>query len=249
MSKRVDDLEHRTKEAVITLEHLLAPSAGKGTRSILAEMLRRAEQPFGVDGYKTRVGVDPSGVGGGSGDLTSVEGAANFRMEDVCQRCVNGVFNGRTCKICGGSGKRWADPIGDAVHELVTQLGVIFRASVAVSSKTEAVMGSAARVAGRQNTLSFCGVPSCERSRIGLSGVGNDRLRNGWCPRCSLHFNSWRLLHRTSDPGADRVAFIAYMERWFAEQVIKAKERAERESREIDRLRHKGELPRARTRT
>src|ERR1700677_663153 len=84
VSKRTDDLERRVKRACETAEHLLAPWAGKGTPSVLFEFMRRGEQPFGADGYASRSALDPSGVGGGSSDMTSVESAANSRMQDVC---------------------------------------------------------------------------------------------------------------------------------------------------------------------
>jgi hypothetical protein len=104
-------------------------------------------------------------------------------------------------------------------------------------------MGAASKLLGRQSSLSYCAVEACPRATEGVSGVGSDRLRNGYCPRCSLHFDSWRLLNKTSDPGADRVTFNQFMTTWFAEQKRKAEVRAEKESREIDRLRRRGELP------
>jgi len=248
VSKRTDDLERRVKRACETAEHLLAPWAGKGTPSVLFEFMRRGEQPFGADGYASRSALDPSGVGGGSSDMTSVESAANSRMQDVCKRCEgSGKFQGRAkCKACGGSGKRFADPIGDGVTDGLRELGVALRALEVVGAKIDLVMGSAARFAGRQSTLTNCEVPSCSAA---ISGVGNDRKRSGCCPRCFLHLSTWRLVHPTTgDPGADRQAFYAFMADFFQQKELKAQARAEKESREIERLRRRGELPTARAR-
>ena len=247
LTRRSDELERKCKSAIEILEHLLAPSAGKGSHSVLVEILRRAEQPSGVDGYRTRTSLDPSGVGGGS-ELTSVEAAASSRMDDICSRCGGsgkGTGRGR-CRGCAGSGRRWADPIALAAEALVKELYVLSRSAGVISSQTDAVMGSAARLAGRQSSLQgVCQVAACGAT---VSGVGSDRLRSGWCHRCFLHWSTWRLLNRTPDPGADRASFASYMETFLAQKAAKEEARAERESKELDRLRKRGELPTARAR-
>jgi hypothetical protein len=247
VSRRTDELERRVKKANETLEHLIGAWAGKGTPSVLFEFMRRGEQPFGADGYATRSALDPSGVGGGSSDMTSVESAANARMADKCSRCEGtGKYGGRAkCRACNGSGRRWADPVSEDVTEALKQLGVALRALDTVASRVDSVMGTAAKFAGRQSTLQgTCAVEACSAQ---VSGIGSDRLRGGFCNRCSLHHGSWKLLHPPSgDPGADRLAFVGYMTDWLAQKAQRDRERAERESREIERLRRRGELPAAR---
>ena len=248
VTRRSDNLEYRVKKGTEALEHLLAPWAGKGTPSVLAELMRRGEQPFGADGYATTSALDPSGVSANS-ELTSVEGAASARMADKCSRCDGtGKGQGRgKCRACNGSGKRWADPVADSVTIFLKELGVALRALAVVDAQVDSVMGSAAKLAGRQSSLQgTCQVAACGAT---VSGVGNDRLRGGFCHRCYLKLTTWRLLHPTSsDPGADRQGFIIYMGEWLAERAQKEREKAEREAKEIERLRRRGELPTARVR-
>jgi hypothetical protein len=249
VSRRTDDLERRIKRANETVEHLLAPWAGKGTPTVLFEFMRRGEVGSAVDGYANKTALEPSGVGGhGTGEWTSVEAAGNARVADVCRACQGtGKYGTRgKCRACGGSGRRWADPIGDGVVDGLKELGVALRALEVVAAKIDLVMGSAARFVGRQSTLTNCEVPSCAAS---ITGIGSDRKRSGCCPRCYLHLCSWRLVHPTSgDPGADRQVFYVHMAEFFEQQEAKARAKAERESREIERLCRRGELPSARVR-
>jgi hypothetical protein len=128
---------------------------------------------------------------------------------------------------------------------LVKELYVLSRSAGTIGAKTDSIMGGAAKLQGRQSTLGTCSIPACAAM---VTGVGSDRLRTLYCHRCYLRWSSWHLLNKTADPGADRVAFAAYMETWLAEKAAKDRAKAERESKELDRLRRRGELPTARAR-
>lgn len=148
------------------------------------------------------------------------------RAQDVCGRCDEGQWHGRACKYCGGSGRRWADPIGEAVADLARELEALARCANLIAGKTTLVMGAADRWRGRQSALQgTCGVTACGRV---VTGVGEDRIKGGYCPRCYLHFCSWKLINRPSgDPAADRAAFVVYMATWIANKA--ERDRARRE--------------------
>ena len=165
-------------------------------------------------------------IGSSFKESTAPEAATLQRIQDVCGRCENGQWRGRTCKFCGGSGRRWADPIGDAVRDLVKDLHALERYANSIAGKTTIVMGAADRWRGRQSALQgTCQVPACGRV---VAGVGEDRLKGGMCNRCYLHYTSWKLVNAPSgDPGADRQVFFGYMAKWLEAKAQKEREKAD----------------------
>lgn len=242
---RVLDLEDRTKDAIAILEAFLRPSPIRGRGTVLADMLKRAEQPSGPDGFPTRgSGAGDEGRGGGPsirvGDDTvpldsSTEAAMFARVEDICSHCEAGKVNGRTCKYCGGSGKRWADPIADAAHATVVDLKELARIANRLDRYRETIMGAADRFRGREDHTQG----PCDACGTVVSGNGEDRKKRGFCPRCYFRWTAWALTNKTSDPGADRRRFIEYMGKWLADKAL----REAAEVSEIARLQARSELP------
>jgi len=215
LSPRSVALQDKLKGAVRSLELLLKPAEILSRGSVLTDLIYRANQASHADGYKAGMTQDTT-KGGEVSDPTL---SAVIRREmDVCDRCVQGkatLDDGRevVCRACGGSGRRWADPIADAVSKLVEGLGMVFRATHDIDRQRELVLGTEAEMRGRQSSLQGeCWVESC---RSTVSGVGSDRLRAGLCPRCYSKWGTWKLTHPPSDdPGSDRLKFSRYMAEW-----------------------------------
>jgi hypothetical protein len=223
VSKRAEELEGLARSAVLTLEHLLAPGPVRG-RTLLAELLRRAEQPMEADGFRGSA-LPVAGVTG-FGSSTSVEVAVVQREEDRCERCDEGIIERSdgtrvNCRACNGTGRRRPDPVADAVRDIVRHLRVCEQAAGVIHAKTNVVMDAADRVFVRGSLAGNCAVAGCARF---VSGNGEDRLRMGYCRRCYLRWTSWRLVNKTADPGHDRMTFQAWMTEWLRDEAHKEEE-------------------------
>lgn len=216
---RTRALEDHARAALITLEHLLAPSEIKGRGTRLADLLYRAEITNLPDGMRSVI-PEAATSGGHVTDVTAT--AALARLSDVCGQCDGGsrtLADGRVvaCKTCGGTGRRFRDPMGEAVRDLVDNLGVLCRAAEIVERRQGLIFVSARERVGRESSLQgVCCVPACARV---VSGSPSDRLKRGYCPRCYLRFCSWRITHRTED---DRGAFASFMAQRLSEQKLSA---------------------------
>jgi len=207
--------EDRAREGIDALEALLKPAEVHGRGTLLADLLYRAELTSRPDGYSR--GGSGEKVGGGGEATDSTLSTALARMEDVCTRCVGGQYSlsdGRRvpCRACRGTGRRWADPIGDAVGEILERLSEIARAARIIDMRRSTVLGAAESARGRVSSLQgncvVCGQP--------VTGVGQDQLHRGLDVSCYLKWDRWKLTHASSgDPGADRRRFA----RWVAEQI------------------------------
>ena len=125
-------IEEKIKDIIGAMEALLAASKSR-PGSVIAELLARAEMPSVIDGYGTGNRGEPTS-GGDVGD--PVHGTVVARAADVCGKCVGTGYvfkkQGRnpkkfSCPQCRGSGRRWADPVSDAVvsiRDCVTRIHV-----------------------------------------------------------------------------------------------------------------------------
>jgi hypothetical protein len=161
---------------------------------------------------------------------TSVERIAEERANDVCDDCYGHGFVARTvdspdtvpCQRCNGTGRRWADPIGEAARDVVAALMEMRRFCAIVQRKSDIVLHAADNHRGRQSTLGG----NCDVCTEFVTGVGDDKLKSKLCPRCQLKHGGWKVDHPTSsDPGADRLAFKKHMQEWLAAEASKPKER------------------------
>jgi hypothetical protein len=170
----------------------------------------------------------------GFAEDTSVERIAEDRMNDVCDDCrgtgkfivgtvgplvgleQTATWSTKSCRRCNGSGRRWADPIGEARDRAVAAL-LEMRRQYAIVQRAEAVVFHAAdNLRGRQSTLGG----NCDVCSDFVTGVGLDRLRSKMCPRCYFKWTSWTLEFPvgTGDPGPHRERFKAFMAGWLAGQ-------------------------------
>jgi hypothetical protein len=226
---RVEKFELKAREAAEALDHLLSPSEIRGRGTCLQDLMTRAEISSKPDGYSRGAGGEKVG-GGGTADSTQANAIA--RLEDVCSRCDDekhshpGLFvldDGRkvTCRACGGSGRRWADPLSDAVDELLERLGVVSRLCKIIDRKRELVLGAASGARGRVSSLQG----SCLVCEAEVSGSANDRLKRGMCNKDYLAWGVWRLSNPPSgDPGAD-------FNRFKTQRLAHLKELAEKRER------------------
>jgi hypothetical protein len=235
----VERWESRANDSIDALEHLLGPSEVRGRGSMLADLLTRAEISSRADGYSQ--GDSGEKVSGGGGGTDATLGAALARIQDVCSRCKGtGKFilergDAVDCRACNGSGRRWADPVGDAVQELVVALGGVYRACKTIDRARERVLGVADSARGRVSSLQG----SCLVCEKAVSGTPNDRLRRGQCRSCFTAWTTWKLDNASSgDPGADFARFSVWQRKRLAERAALDARRAA-EDAVFERLKHR----------
>jgi len=220
-------MEHRVRDVLATMESLLAPAPTRGRGSVIADLVKRAEEPSVIDGY-------PRGGGGervsGSGDADPTMATVAARQADVCGRCIDGLILRRdgstyTCPQCGGSGRRWADPVADAIAEIERLLIAAARQARDIDrqrAKINATTPKVGRTSSLQGNCVVCGVM--------VTGAAEDRLKRGMDNACYLAWGSWKIKNETDDPGADFHRFTIWRQDKLAE-----KERAEHEAAEHER--------------
>ena len=164
-----------------------------------------------IDGLPTGSGGERVGGGEDHGDPTLAAVAA--READTCPKCIEGVYllsDGREvpCRTCGGSGRRWADPVPPLVAEILEALKPVFGATEGIDlsrkklARTSSVKdGPGTRLQGH---CLICGAS--------VSGSGEDRLKRGCCPKpgCYPAWIEWRKVNVSSgDPITDFQRFVA----------------------------------------
>ena len=218
MNSAAERLERRIRDAIATLESLLAPSDVRGRGTVMAELLRRAEMTSIVDGYPIGGGAERTS-GGTTGNPTLQ--AVMARDNDVCNKCKGGSITRKdgkvvTCRVCNGSGRRWADPVADAVTEIEARLLSITHDTRAIDRHRRLIAASA-QVKGRQSSLQG----ECAACGDATTGLGEDRLRAGLDNKCYLSMTSWKLRNpdTQSDPGAHYRKFVAWRRESLAEKA------------------------------
>lgn len=203
---------------------------------MLADLLRRAEQTSRIDGMPRGVRGEP--VSGGEPHSDPTGGAVLALQATACERCgASGTArlkDGRpvTCWQCHGSGRRFADPVADAVAEIVVELSKIIAAAARIDDRCEVVLGPERERRGREPSLGgMCWV--CGKV---VAGTEADRLRAKMCKADYLAWTAWKLRTKPSDdPASDRRVFTT----WQREKRGVDGAQAAR----IDRLALAGQLP------
>jgi hypothetical protein len=218
-------IEEKIKDIIGAMEALLAASKSR-PGSVIAELLARAEMPSVIDGYGTGNRGEPTS-GGDVGD--PVHGTVVARAADVCGKCVGTGYvfkkQGRnpkkfSCPQCRGSGRRWADPVSDAVvsiRDCVTRIHVECKSIDKSRSHIGATVPKRERISSLQGNCLVCGTA--------VTGVAENRLRRGLDPECFLAWTSWEIEHSTDDPGADFHRFTKF---W--RKILEAAKRREEEA-------------------
>ena len=239
-------LEDRIKHAIAELEALVAPAHPRDPsgRTVIAELVRRAELPSTIDGYPRSSGSEH--VSGGNGadiDYSDPTGGAMLaRSMDVCERCkgtgefVRQDLSVAKCRRCDGAGKRWVDPIRDAVADITAGVGEVSRLCRRIDTTRARVVGVQAKEQGRQSSLQG----NCLACGKAVSGVGEDRLKHGLDNACYLAWGSYKLKNplEDGDPGAQFQRFLVWRRQRLEDQA-----KADREMDEVERLRSRGMLP------
>jgi hypothetical protein len=209
---------------------------------VIADLIRRSEMPSAIDGYPRSSGSEHVSGGNGSDiDYSDPTGGATLaRSLDVCDRCTgSGDWERRDgskakCRRCGGTGKRWGDPIRDAVADITSMVGDVSRTCKRIDTTRARVVGVQSTGAGRQSSLQG----NCLACGAHVTGVGEDRLKNGLDNKCYLAWGSYKLRNplEDGDPGAQFHRFLG----WRRDRL---EELARAEVDEVTRLQSRGMLP------
>lgn len=189
------------------------------------DLLRRNQETNEVDGYATNTAPGSGSRGSRMiivknelGDDESV--SIDSSTEAAAFRRVEGVHQ--------------TDPLGEAIDRVFAILENVAKDLREADRKRQVVLLAADGRRGRESSLQGnCTISACGRS---VSGIGQDRLKRGYCPRCYFHWTKWKELdsQASDDPGADRRRF----EVWRAEQLS-----SDWRVEAIDELQAKAELP------
>ena len=145
---------------------------------VLIELARRADAEIGIDVYHSRLAVG---------------GRSNFADSVVEQAITRSTP---------------PDPVGDyidEIHRRINEMVVITRRlDFLLYVLTHGASGH--QGAQRETHLQgVCTVASCQEAP---SGVGEDRLRSGFCPTHYRAWRAWRAQNPSPDPGSARRSFI-----------------------------------------
>lgn len=198
---------------------------------MLGDLLARAAYSTKPDGFPTGsyASTPPLSMPAGSGGLrthpydplpphhehgyiddTSVEQAATDRMNDICDECSGTGHDPRSvemppCRRCDGTGRRWADPIGQGVRDIISAVVEMRKLGAMIDRKRQMVLHAADQAKDRPLGA---GAGPCHCCNDFVTGVGEDRLKSLLCPPCYMHWGSWRLDHPASgDPKRDMQAY------------------------------------------
>lgn len=220
------DLERKARRSSDALLALLQPSGIQRRGSVIADLLYRAQHASVPDGFPTssaaaapallrpaaqdRLRTDPEDAlrrkrEAGYAESSSVEAAVESLMEDVCDDCggagehVLGT-TGREgpCKSCGGTGRRYHDPISEAVDELVAALETVVRCCHKIDKKRQIVLHA------RDSAPTAVDAVSCLGCHRKVYGGKADPIRRGLCNSCATAYYLWRSTSGTDDESADR---------------------------------------------
>lgn len=110
-------------------------------------------------------------------------------------------------------GARADSHVTDPVHTTVTRIEMAVKDMVKLAREIrrlgQVLDHSADSLRGRVSSLQgTCTIEACAADVI---GIGDDRLRRGWCPACYKAWLRWKITRDPpSDPGAERLAFVRY---------------------------------------
>ena len=161
--------------------------------STLLDLLRRGEQSAEPDGYAAQTGYDrgPGGVralvvddgdGPDAVPLDSSTEAAAFRR----------------------LGRQEHDMVGEALAEIFGTLATSCRGLRRVERLRQVVSHTEERVRGRQSTIGECLACAAD-----VAGVGEDRLKAGYCPACYRAWRRWATEQAAAGRDPSHVMFRA----------------------------------------
>jgi len=104
-----------------------------------------------------------------------------------------------TCKRCGGSGRRWADPVADSVVELLGRLEDVLGDSRRDLRRVGFLTSEILRLAKPLRESSLQG--NCYVCHKIVPGTPNNRLKNLMCNACYLAWIEWRKVNDHGDTG------------------------------------------------
>lgn len=162
----------------------------------VADLIRRSECAPGVGGDGGGLG-DGAGGGGRGAVSRPVEGAVLAMFtEDGELRSLE------------------PDPIGQALSELFASLTEACKHLQRVDHLRQVVIHAGDKLKGRPSAVGICG--ACERT---VTGVGDDRIRAGYCLAC---YRAWQRFSRRCDTeglDASHVVFRAERKAQLAEEA------------------------------
>jgi hypothetical protein len=199
-------LEQRLETVRNQLDELFAPAPNRKGSTVLMDLLLRSAESSQADGYPAGGGMSRQSEGSHSDPtMTAVE----LREADVCLRCEDGKAaraDGtlRKCPTCNGTGRRWADPIADAISAMTTDLGVVCKAMKRVDAHRHKVL-DASRAPKQSSLAGDC--LACDRP---VAGTPRDRMRRGMCGDCYKSWIMWKLRRETAGLQWDFVYFLPW---------------------------------------
>ncbi len=199
----------------------------------LVELVRRDEESADVDGYPAR----------SSGSADGGRGQAVIRITDDGEAdsvALDGpTESGAFARLDGARERDW---IGVTVKEIGDLIRDLTKLARKLDRKVTVVMKAGDARYGRATSLTQpCMVDACTNVPV---GVGDDRLRSGLCPSCYIAWGRWKLTRApSSDPGADRRAFVNQRNAYLAQKAAETEWRIQA----IETLREQGNLPKERT--
>ena len=206
MSAQDHRIEEGIRASIHILESLLVPVRKRSAVSVIISLVHRASETSEADGFPRGGAPERSSSAVSDPTLASVM----VRDDDVCLRCVEGIFtleDGRKveCRTCQGTGRRWADPVPGKVADLLHVLAEVRRLTAQVDHKRKELNRPVDMKQGRESSLQG----HCLACGEAVSGVGEDRLKRGCCPRHYPKWLEWRKAHEGTDPITEFQMFVA----------------------------------------
>jgi hypothetical protein len=149
---------------------------------VLLELCRRADAEIGIDVYHSRMAVG---------------NRSNF-ADSVVEQAIE-----RTTP---------PDPVGNYIDEIRKRVNEVTVITRRLDFLMYVLTHGASGYRGLERESSLQGVCSIASCGEAPSGLGNDRLKAGFCPTHYPRWRSWRAQHPGSDPGAARRSFILWTE-------------------------------------
>lgn len=229
------DLERKVRRAHEALGLLLQPSGIPKRGTVLADLVYRGLEDARPDGFPTSSSsaqpalVRPSSQDGLRTNLddalrrkrepgyatSPVERAAEALAEDVCDHCegaarVPDPKNPEAaipCGRCGGTGRRYHDPIGEAVQDICHRITDLAILAMIIDKKRQIVLHAGDSAESEEK------VDNCHGCHRKVYGGRGDPIRRGLCGACSTRYYLWRTENGTNDESADRARFCGQRER------------------------------------
>lgn len=128
-------------------------------------LLNKIDEPLLNDLYRrARGSADPDGYGSGGYQMGKTSEISDPTGTAVIRRI---------------NSEATPDPVRKTVEEIFALVSTISKAAVKLDRKIQVVLNTASSKRGRETTIDLC--LACEAD---VTGVGEDRIRSGYCPAC-----------------------------------------------------------------